>query len=113
MITMTLTKEWFDLILSGVKTEEYREIKAYWAKRLIGNYSPNQEVFYRGTYLMPFGVDKIRFRNGYSKEAREMIVEWKSLEVKCPKIDWCPKDTDYTKFVFCLNLGRVLSSNCN
>ena len=44
---LTLKKNWFDLILSGEKKEEYREIKPYWEKRLIGK-----------TY------DKVIFRNG-------------------------------------------------
>ena len=30
---LTLKKEWFYMILSGEKTEEYREIKPYWEKR--------------------------------------------------------------------------------
>ena len=29
---LTLNKKWFDMILSGEKTEEYREIKPYWTK---------------------------------------------------------------------------------
>jgi len=33
---LTLTKNWFDLILSGEKKEEYREIKPYWEKLLMG-----------------------------------------------------------------------------
>ena len=36
ILHLTLTKNWFDLILSGEKKEEYREIKPYWEKRLNG-----------------------------------------------------------------------------
>lgn len=32
---ITLKKKWFDMILSGEKKEEYREIKEYWINRLI------------------------------------------------------------------------------
>ena len=100
------------MILSGEKKEEYREIKPYWIRRLVGNYHQynSSSAFYRGDYIMPFGVSKIRFRNGYAKDAREFTVEWKSLEVKCPKFSWCPKNTDLSKFVFCLNLGEIISS---
>lgn len=49
ILHLTLKKKWFDLILSGKKTEEYREIKPYWEKRLMGK-----------TY------DKVIFRNGYA-----------------------------------------------
>ena len=31
-LQLTLKKKWFDLILSGEKKEEYREIKPYWEK---------------------------------------------------------------------------------
>ena len=33
-LTLPLKKKWFDMIKSGVKKEEYREIKPYWKKRL-------------------------------------------------------------------------------
>ena len=33
-LTLFLKKKWFDMIASGEKTEEYREIKPYWEKRL-------------------------------------------------------------------------------
>ncbi|HET8736229.1 MAG TPA: ASCH domain-containing protein, partial [Pricia sp.] len=32
---LNLKKKWFDMILSGEKKEEYREIKEYWIGRLI------------------------------------------------------------------------------
>jgi len=34
VLKLTLEKTWYDLILLGVKQEEYREIKEYWLKRL-------------------------------------------------------------------------------
>lgn len=34
VLTLTVSKQWFDLIKAGEKTEEYREIKGYWVKRL-------------------------------------------------------------------------------
>jgi len=33
-LTLSLKKQWFDLIKAGIKKEEYREIKPYWKKRL-------------------------------------------------------------------------------
>ena len=30
MLTLPIKKKWFDMILSGEKKEEYREIKPYW-----------------------------------------------------------------------------------
>lgn len=35
ILYLSLKKEWYNLIDDGVKTEEYREIKPYWVKRLL------------------------------------------------------------------------------
>lgn len=40
VLKLTLKKMWYDLILLGVKQEEYREIKEYWLKRLFDVQSP-------------------------------------------------------------------------
>ena len=63
---LTLYKEFFDKILSGGKTEEYRDKTEYWRKRLFEGKEPKK-------------FDFIVFRNGYSKNAPEMKVEWKGL----------------------------------
>ena len=33
-LKLTLKKKWFDMILSGDKVTEYRELKPYWVQRL-------------------------------------------------------------------------------
>ena len=33
MLTIPIKKEWFDMIKSGEKPEEYREMSPYWTKR--------------------------------------------------------------------------------
>ncbi len=58
-------KKWFDQILAGTKKIEYREIKPYWTARLLNN---------DGTFKK---YDFIIFKNGYSKDARKMVVEFK------------------------------------
>lgn len=61
ILYFTLKKQWFELISSGAKREEYREIKPYWIKRLIG--SDNE--------FIPF--THVHFRLGYHKNAPEMM----------------------------------------
>lgn len=34
-LTLSLKKQWFDLIKSGKKKEEYRKLNEYWIKRLL------------------------------------------------------------------------------
>ena len=37
VLTLTVSKQWLDMIVAGEKTEEYLEIKPYWIKRLTTN----------------------------------------------------------------------------
>lgn len=107
---LTLKKEWFDMIATGVKKEEYREIKEYWTRRLVGNwhqYESNQ-VIYKSEYMLPYGIDRIEFRNGYKPDSPRIVVEWIGLEVGKPNMDWFPKDGDLEEDVFILKLGNVI-----
>ena len=67
ILHLTLMKKWFDEILSGKKKIEYREIKPYWTKRLFDENGNSKHY------------DVILFRNGYSKDSREMFVEFKGV----------------------------------
>lgn len=35
ILHLPLKKEWYEMIESGIKTEEYSEIKPYWKQRLL------------------------------------------------------------------------------
>lgn len=35
MLVLPIKKKWFDMIASGEKKEEYREIKPYWTSRFV------------------------------------------------------------------------------
>lgn len=61
MLTLPTKKKWFDMILSGEKTEEYREQTEYYRKRL-------ENLFKRrnGEHKADTGKRKIAFRNGYN-----------------------------------------------
>lgn len=37
-LQLSLKTKWFEMTRSGVKTEDYREITPYWAKRLVGTW---------------------------------------------------------------------------
>lgn len=51
-LDLVLKGKWFDMIQSGIKREEYREIKSYWTKRLF-----NKEY------------SQVKFRRGYTKNS--------------------------------------------
>lgn len=74
MLTLPIKKKWFDMILSGKKKEEYREIKAYYDSRFFNEYKRNRNTCF---YVI--------FRNGYSKNSPSikcMISLYKGLKGK-------------------------------
>jgi hypothetical protein len=87
ILHLTLKKQWFDMIASGVKREEYREMKPYRHKRLANR-----------------KYDAIQFRNGYSKDAPTMLVELKSILSGLGIIEWGAPEAQP---VYILTLGNV------
>lgn len=116
-LNLTLKKGWFDMILSGNKTEEYREIKPYWITRLVDTIFKYQskEEFMKWYYNPPEKVtlqhlvnayDTVTFKNGYSKDARTMIVEFKSVEIGVGL--YVMGAPNYP--VFIIKLGKILET---
>ena len=108
VLHLTLKKYWFDMIKSGVKKEEYREIKDYWIKRFKDmSLTPPFKPFKQ------FSV--IEFKNGYAKDAPTMRVEFKGIRIGKPKIEWCidaiefDQDNGSYEDCFIIELGSVLS----
>lgn len=84
-MVLTLKKKWFDLILSGVKTEEYREIKPYWTTRLTKYFD----------LLEASTAKTILFRNGYGYDKPEFKAEC-TLRTDNGKEEWgAEKDKQY------------------
>lgn len=98
---LTLKKKWFDMIFSGEKKEEYREIKDYWLKRLCFN-DPvriHECIAYNTDYKI------VEFKNGYSKDARKFQIEL--LEITTGKAN--PKwGYDLGETVFIIKLGNII-----
>lgn len=65
MLTLPIKKKWFDMILSGKKKEEYREIKQYYTSRFQNLYDDARTAY-------PKDVE-ICFRNGYSSNSPSFI----------------------------------------
>lgn len=62
ILELPLKKKWYNMIESGEKREEYREIKQYWENRLALYDSRSVLVG-----LNPHGYTHVRFRYGYTK----------------------------------------------
>lgn len=52
VLTLSVSKQWFDMIADERKDEEYREIKPYWASRLVNQQAEGGEVLFDGRLLL-------------------------------------------------------------
>lgn len=80
ILTLTFMKKWFFMILSGEKKEEYREKKPYWETRFKNYFDYQYGLNMKnGTQVSDWHWSeeprKIRFKNGYQKNAPEFIAE--------------------------------------
>lgn len=88
VLQLILRKKWFDMIASGIKSEEYREIKPHWIKRLTNR-----------------GYDFVRFRNGYGKNAPQMVVELMEIVTGFGVVDWGAPSNEQ---VYIIRLGAII-----
>jgi hypothetical protein len=118
ILHLTLKKKWFDMIASGEKKEEYREIKRYWADRLtyhehherITCVDSLEDEIYRdhSRGLMATGVfkqlfDVVEFKNGYSANAPIIRLKFESVRYGYGHEDW---GAEPGKKYFVIKLGE-------
>lgn len=111
-LVLSLKKKWYDMIASGVKTEEYREIKPYWQKRLC-SWVPRCEISCIEHCSVPknFGQipryhDTVEFTLGYpSRDDRERRMEYEiqRIEVGYGNPEW---GAPFDREVFIIKLGK-------
>ena len=92
VLTLTVSKQWFDMIVADEKIEEYREIKPYWIKRLTTNceveYDVALETYCGKVLYRPY--THVLFINGYRKDSPRIEKEIKSITIGKPKKGLCP-----------------------
>lgn len=81
ILHLVLKRCWYDMIERGEKTEEYREIKPYWTKRI-------------GVY------DAVVFHRGYTN--RIMMFECRGIGIGKGRKEWGAPDDD----VYKIKLGK-------
>lgn len=105
ILTLNVSKQWFDMIVADEKTEEYREIKPYWVARLFQNNSNIVDVrnlasaLAGRTDLLKKYIDAQRivfkqythvlFINGYRKDSPRIEKEIVSITIGKPKKGLC------------------------
>ena len=109
MLTLPIKKKWFDMIRSGEKKEEYREIKQYYDVRFMNAFGfimvGGQIVYGEAVpeeIRKPWPVPVI-FRNGYSKDSPEIICKC-SLSFGYGKQEW---GADPEKLYYVLKIHEV------
>lgn len=115
---LNLKKKWFDMILSGEKTEEYRDITEYWVRSLINPtdegvtvqgvlYAINHptETLWINDYFEFKDFDTITFSNGYSKNRPQFVIEFKGLEIREGNPEWGAEPEER---YFVLKLGDLI-----
>lgn len=102
ILDLPLKRKWYEMIESGTKTEEYRELKPYWGQRLIAKANPkpyfgsffDSDVFPlsdiylhpQSWYLVFKQYTHVCFRYGYTK--RTMLREIESISIGYGKPEW-------------------------
>lgn len=132
---LTLKKKWFEMIASGEKKEEYRDIKPYWLNRLMYyhsasgiklnieelreaccdissacqssyDFTEDLEHHLDNWYLKFNDFDQIQFRNGYSKDAPALTIEFRGIEIREGRPEWgAVKGEKY----FVIKLGKRIT----
>lgn len=119
ILELTVTKQWYEMISSGIKKEEYREIKRYWLNRLfeplakkykylpdfaIGPSLDSTKYSTIPVYTKARQFDAIRFTNGYGGNRPSFLIECKGVKVGTGRKEWGAPNVR----VFILELGRIL-----
>lgn len=102
-LKLTITREYFDMILSGIKKEEYREIKPYWTRR----FEKLKKKHFQDEIYKPI-IKNIHFFNGayFGKDIPNFKITLEGFKKGVGRSEWgaIPNKTYYV-----LELGEVHS----
>lgn len=79
MLILPIKKKWYEMILSGEKKEEYRELKPYYQKRFVN--------LWQGSLIGFDARRKVMFRNGYSKQSPSFVATV-TIGIGTGKTEW-------------------------
>ena len=100
VLPLVLEKKWFKKIISGEKTEEYREIKPYWDSRLVNHKAESGEVLFDefSGYCRVQGEPEYKpfthvlFYAGYAKDRQVVEKKIESISIGKPQKGMCPEE---------------------
>lgn len=119
VLTLVVSKQWFEKIVSGEKTEEYRAIKSYWINRLLqakyGGSDEYRKVTMHPEFDMLISNSKlkellekktarfipytyVRFFHGYAKNRPWIEKKIEYITIGKPQPGLCPKEFENKEF---------------
>ena len=112
-LTLTIKKKWYDMILSGEKKAEYREIKPFYISRFRNHFwtydkddeqdGPiTNEEFLEIARKLNIWYDAIILKNGYRKDSHAMKISG-VMHVETGKPEW---GAEPRKKYFVLHIGE-------
>jgi len=127
-LQLNLKKKWFDMIKSGDKTEEYIEIKTYWASRIVDfktmHHHDINEIYENLVGYPEDGAEDIEnlwnanliqskpfvtvtFSNGMTPPVPRFEIELLGIEIRTGKPEWGAEEG--TKY-FVIKLGSLINT---
>lgn len=128
VLHLTIKKKWFDMISTGQKLEEYRDIKPHWIKRLVYIEYPKEapddhknladDMFFdyenghdfnqilKGYFSKLKSFDAVTLINGYATDASRLTLEIKGIEIGTAKPEW---SDNWQGNVFVIKLGKIIN----
>lgn len=106
ILHLSLKKQWFDMIKSGEKKEEYRDITPFWSKRLCV-YNKEDNVYDIANF------DAVEFTLGYPKadeKDKRIKFEVTNITIDFGKPEWGAKPQ---MRYFVIHLGNEIKEGVN
>lgn len=103
---LTLKKKWFDMIASGEKKEEYREVKFFWADRLMCGW-PSRYGYIEKLNPDFKQFDAVKFVNGgnFHSKHPSLTVKLDGIEIRTGNPEW---GAEVGKEYFVIKLGEII-----
>ena len=117
VLNLIIKQYWFDKILSGEKTQEFREVKPTTIKKLLELDEDGFEKEDENMNAIPIKYDAIRFFVGYAKDRDSMLVEVKEaycemfVDENGELIIYRANDQDWIAEQVVYNLGKILETD--
>jgi hypothetical protein len=119
-LRLSLKRKWFEITKAGVKTEDYRELTPYWAKRFGTPISWAMEAYIQPDFCDTDGVGYTLSKKSYdinvmtlgypkaNDTERILKLEHKGIEIGYGKPEW---GAEPNKLYFIIKHGNIIKND--